>query len=340
VAAVTATGWNRPSPRVVETGMRRTALVLLALVTVVAGGCAGPRGSDSPGGPVQVDESAPERARQQAREALARWEAAVAGADIRQPRFVPIGEQTGQIGQWEPEVGDNNKAALGAGLVDVATTLPETSHPGTVVRWAAGGSRTVETISAMQALRQRTQTGQGAAGCPRCRPLRVIGATATTVEVETSRGVATAPAWAYRLEGTAVRMTRLAVNPTESVTVTPPPWDPMNRPAGLSVELATTTLGSTRLEVAFTGAKDGADRPCGVDYVTEAVESTHAVVVILLDLPYTGSTGVGSATGDGMVGCAMIGYRRTATVELAEPLGDRTVLEVVQGMPVPVTITR
>jgi hypothetical protein len=34
-----------------------------------------------------------------------------------------------------------------------------------------------------------------------------------------------------------------------------------------------------------------------------------------------------------------VGKTRTATVNLAQPLGERVVLEVRQGLPVPVTIT-
>jgi hypothetical protein len=37
--------------------------------------------------------------------------------------------------------------------------------------------------------------------------------------------------------------------------------------------------------------------------------------------------------------CTSVGARRTAEVELAAPLGDRAVLEVVQGLPVPVRLT-
>jgi hypothetical protein len=37
--------------------------------------------------------------------------------------------------------------------------------------------------------------------------------------------------------------------------------------------------------------------------------------------------------------CPAIGAERKATVNLAQPLGERAVLEVRQGLPVPVTIT-
>ena len=63
-----------------------------------------------------------ERERQQAQEALARWAAAVESAGGRQ-EFVPVGELTGQIGDWEAEVGDNNKPALYAGMVESGRQL-------------------------------------------------------------------------------------------------------------------------------------------------------------------------------------------------------------------------
>jgi len=309
---------NRTGPRV--------AAVLL-MIAGLAAGCARP--VNDVGGPVAPDPAGEQRLRQQARDALDRWDAAV-GVSDGQTRFVPIGEQTSQIGDWEPAVGDNNKAALYAGVVEVAGTVPETAHPVTEVRWLDGKRRTVQTISAMQALRQMVETGQGKDGCGGCRPVTVTGAVPTTIDLVTSRGMATVPAWEFRLEGTSVRFTRPAVGPAESVTVTPPPWDSMNPPAGLRIDTARGSVTRLGLEVSFVGAKEGADKPCGIDYTVEAMESETAVVVILWERAYTGP-GAGGA-------CTMIGYTRTATVELARPLGDRAVLEVTQGMPVPVTL--
>jgi hypothetical protein len=36
--------------------------------------------------------------------------------------------------------------------------------------------------------------------------------------------------------------------------------------------------------------------------------------------------------------CSLVGYARTAMVELAAPLGQRAVLEVKEGLPVPVAL--
>ncbi|MBM0224823.1 hypothetical protein [Micromonospora sp. ATA51] len=41
----------------------------------------------------------------------------------------------------------------------------------------------------------------------------------------------------------------------------------------------------------------------------------------------------------GDAACGDVGARRTTTVDLAQPLGERAVLEVRQGMPVALTVT-
>jgi len=56
------------------------------------------------------------RARERAHQVLGRWADAVAAAGVASP-VTPVGELTGQIGDWEIAVGDNNKLALMAGLL-------------------------------------------------------------------------------------------------------------------------------------------------------------------------------------------------------------------------------
>lgn len=72
---------------------------------------------------------------------------------------------------------------------------------------------------------------------------------------------------------------------------------------------------------------DPGSQQCGADYTGEAVESANAVVVIIIEHPHADT-----------MGCTALGALRTAPVELARPLGDRAVLEVRQGLPVPVTL--
>ena len=81
------------------------------------------------------------------------------------------------------------------------------------------------------------------------------------------------------------------------------------------------------MTVSFTGSPWPTAQPCGADYAAEPVESGKAVVVILLEEP-NGSSGP----------CTMNAMTRTATLTLAQPLGDRAVLPI-RGDPVSVTRT-
>jgi hypothetical protein len=105
----------------------------------------------------------------------------------------------------------------------------------------------------------------------------------------------------------------------------PPPWAPDDGPAGIFVEAAKGSPTATGLTVSFTGARGPATEPCGADYHAEAIESSRALVVIVLAQPHAGDEI-----------CNSVGYPRTAEVKLARPLGERVVLEAGMGMPVPV----
>ena len=69
--------------------------------------------------------------------------------------------------------------------------------------------------------------------------------------------------------------------------------------------------------------------PCGEDYTAEAVESDLAVVVIVARHPHAAL----------FEACSAVGARRTATATLAAPLGDRAVLDLQTGTPVPVVLS-
>jgi hypothetical protein len=262
---------------------------------------------------------------QQAQAALARWAAAVEAAGGEQS-FVPVGELTGQIGDWEQEVGDNNKSALMAGMVAAAEQLPAESPGEAAIHWDNGTTMSMQTISADQALQELRRAGTS--DCPRCVPLQVTDARLSTATIQTSRGPASAPAWEFAVQGTRVTLTRIAVAARDGIIVTPPPWDANNSPTGMSIESATGTVGGKQLTVSFTGAPETADKPCGADYTAEAVESDTAVVVIVV--PH--ENGIPG-------GCRSVGAPRTAVADLTGPLGERAVLEVKEGLPVPVLLT-
>jgi hypothetical protein len=285
-------------------------LGILAVVAMVGalGGCSIAPGSDSA------------RLHEEARADLARWADAVAAAG-GPSALVPVGELTGQIGDWEESVGGNNKIALMSGLVEASIAMPTETPPDGEIRWPNGRTQTVRLISGQEAL-SRLKAGT-TGDCPDCTPLEIIGAQVASGEIQTSRGPAQVPVWEFTLRGTAVRVTRLAVD--SYVQVKPPAWDPDNPPIGLSIQSATATADGRQLTVTFVGAPEAGDRPCGADYTAEAVESETAVVVIVIEHP-----------NGAPVPCTAMGALRTATAQLSADLGDRTVLEVQQGLPVAV----
>ncbi len=205
---------------------RRVAVWIVAVALL--GGCG--QGSNGLGIGGAGDDYR-DRLRQQAHDALARYDAAVLEAGGKQV-FVPVGELTGQIGDWEAAIGENNKVALNAGLVVTTATLPAAPQPTGTVTWDNGATHTVPLLPADETLSQLRQAGVG--DCPECVPLEVTGARPTTVRVQTTRGPATAPAWEYTVKGTAVRVTRVAVASSAMVRVTPPSWDPYDAPGGIS----------------------------------------------------------------------------------------------------------
>jgi hypothetical protein len=296
--------------------MNRWHGFVMVAVVCLLGGCASGLGLQGGSG---------DRLHQQAHDALARYDQAVQAAG-GQASFVPVGELTGQIGDWELANGDNNKRALMAGRLIAVGPLPTLTRTAGQVRWDSGAAQAVPLIDADRALAELVAAGTS--DCPACLPLQVTGARLATAHIQTTRGPATVPAWEYTLRGTEVRVTRVAVVRAARATVTPPSWDPYNTPAGIPIDAATTSLSGQQLTVTFTGAPDPASKPCGANYTGEAVESANAVVVIVTEHSH--------AAGET---CADVGAERTAAVNLAQPLGERAVLEVQQGLPVPVTIT-
>jgi hypothetical protein len=297
-------------------------LATLALTAACAASAGGPGGSGAilTGSQTQQPE---DRVHRQAHEALERWADAIRKSGGASITFV--GDLTGQIGDWEIAVGDNNKSGLLAGHVEASPALSDDTPSSDKVRWLDGSTVDVNLLSARDTLAALVDAGSGA--CDGCQPLQVTGAQLATGLVETSRGPANAPIWVFSIEGTDVKVTRVAVD--ESVTVDPPRWNAADPPEGISIDSATGTNDSKKLTVSFIGAVDGANKPCGADYTAEAVESNLAVVVIVHE---TRNTFAAPGTA-----CDLVGKTRTAKVTLESILGNRAVLEVKQGLPVSVT---
>jgi hypothetical protein len=311
-----------PTRRARRSGTSVPKAIALLAILVAVGACATPAGGPGGSGVILTGSATREpldRLHQQAHDALERWADAVRRSGGASITFV--GDLTSQIGQWEPAVGDNNKTALYAGLLKAAEPLSDDVPPRDKVRWTDGSEIQVGVLSAADAL--AALVASATAECPECKPLVVTDAQLASGLVETSRGTANAPAWVFSIEGSSVKVTRVAVD--ESVTVDPPPWNADDPPEGISIESAMGTADSRKLTVAFTGAVKGADQPCGADYTAESVESELAVVVIVTE--HRNPT-------DGA--CALPAMVRTAKITLEDVLGARAVLEVRQGLPVSV----
>ncbi|MGH2463988.1 MAG: hypothetical protein ACRDGI_00860 [Candidatus Limnocylindrales bacterium] len=291
-----------------RTATARLATAMLAAITL--GACAlVPTATD------------PAAAHERALAVLSAWTDAVAKAG-EHAAVTPVGELTGQIGDWEEAVGDNNKRALMAGMVASASPLSELAPRQGEVTWQDGTTTKVPLLSAQDALVAIESTTE--APCSDCTVLLATAAELTSAPIQTSRGPATAPVWVFTLEGTTVKVTRVAIaNP---IVVTP---DDGGWGLGLAIDSASGSVSGTELTVAFVGAPDPGDKPCGEDYTADAVESDLAVVVIVTRHPHVALLGEA---------CSAVGARRTATATLATPLGDRVVLDLQQGTPVPVVL--
>ncbi|MEV7802066.1 hypothetical protein AB0O28_03850 [Microbispora sp. NPDC088329] len=111
-------------------------------------------------------------------------------------------------------------------------------------------------------------------------------------------------------------------------TLTPLPRDPYSPVLGVpAVRKATIHRDGWTVTAEFIGGSTTG--PCGVDYTGRAVESEHAVLIVVEGHPHE----------YGRL-CTAGGYSRQVTLRLNRPLGGRAVLEAVGGMPVPVTLER
>src|SRR5262245_30546814 len=120
--------------------MARTSIFVLLLASLVGGCSLLPDGAFVPG----ATDPAP--AHQRAQAVLSRWADAV-GAAGANASVTPVGELTGQIGDWEAAVGDNNKRALMAGMVASANPLSDAAPPDGEVTWPDGRTTKVPVLA-------------------------------------------------------------------------------------------------------------------------------------------------------------------------------------------------
>jgi hypothetical protein len=211
------------------------------------------------------------------------------------------------------------KASAYSGRYTLATmaTLPVEAPPDGTIAFDNGDAMRVPLVTAVRAYEQLTVHKSDP--CTACPTLTVTGAVLGTVKIETSRGPATVPAWLFTVSELSSPMGQLAVAPAE-LTSTPI----ITAPIGYGRLAAAGSLDVVvGLHVEFRAAVSNCDQTNPQPQVWET-----ATVVVL---------GATVQPRDSAVACTAIGSgpNTPMSVTLSRPVGDRLVIDVLGGQPVP-----
>jgi hypothetical protein len=293
--------------------MRRWLTAAIPLILLA--GCAqgGTAGAPQPGsGDADFDRKAAEVAEA--------WRASQE-SHAPQDGFVPLEPLT--VLPAGATFSNDTKLAYGNGWFRSIARLSTKAPSGGSIRFADGTAMSVPLISAAEAYRAIDKGDppcNGDGGIPpavqlpvpesppvvkrtatpsHCTALTVTGAKLATVQLRTTRGEATVPAWLFTVDELAVPVARVAVAPT---AITSPP------PGGLPMPgMDSVTVDGTRLTYPIlTG--------CAKEIKPLVYEAEDLVVVGAKITPVDGV-------------CPAIAKVERVTVTLKEPLGDRVVLD-------------
>ncbi|SCL35238.1 hypothetical protein GA0074692_4041 [Micromonospora pallida] len=312
--------------------MRRRVTLLLGLPILLAlTGCA-QNGTSTPADPDERWESFHRRAA----EVSEAWQPGPAWTTA----YVPLEDPTVLAG--DPKFSPETKQAFQAGWYREQAAIPPTRVAGGTVRFP-DGTLDVPLVSAAEAYKQLDlgdpppcpgrpkvpgptvepgPDGPGPDGpvsdspaAAPCTALTVTGVKLGTVELRTSRGEATVPAWLFTVEELAVPVARVAVAPS-AVSAVPAGAGPSGPPA--------PELAAAQNVVSIEGAE--LTWRVGVGACDTGVEPLVAefddVVVV----------GAGVTRGTGV--CTDQLKLEPVSATLKAPLGSRAVLDVVTGSPV------
>ena len=251
-----------------------------------------------------------------AHKALDDWAAFMATA--AKDTVLVTSELTTQDHGWSGGNGDNAKSALYAGMLEANVDIPTQAPAPSEITWPDGSTLLVELMSAAAALDAIRAEGEGSP-CPECTPVHVVGVRLVTHTFDTTRGPTDLASWEFTLREGDVHVFRVAaahalVLPTDS-----------------HAALEAASADGRQLTIWYMGgACDDPDR-----HVAHSVESDLAVVAYISVSPASASTPTAAdsaPTGPPHL-CLAIGIIRSLTVELDQPLGSRTVLDI-NGTPI------
>ena len=264
---------------------------------------------------------------------LARWEQLVGAS-----RYVPVGTwdstptewEFQQVGQWPDLNGKDRRSFIALALRQIVTDIPLPTTPtnGTIT-WADGTTEQTEVRPAKATFDYMLT---GAARCDQCKPgtfdgvtartLKISKATLTTMQVTTTRGQATVPAWRFQFANSPVSVLQAAI---AAPALGPAPNDPKHPVDASRISSAELAPDGRTLIVHYIGGM--CDRSTTVAH---ALETDHAVGITLVRIPPRKTPAT-------PVACLAVGIPEQTTVRLTTPLNNRAVLETVLGMAVPVT---
>ncbi|MGA6173892.1 hypothetical protein ACPEIF_27020 [Streptomyces sp. NPDC012600] len=280
----------------------RTKLLAAGLCLLIAGlgvsACSSQDATEGKG----TDELA-----HRARQVAAAWDGSTA-ASIRRAGYYPAGEET-----QPPEGGLRTKAdeqAYENRNFVLRGALPTGPNEGRVT-WADAATIMRPLVEADASY--RALAGRGVKGEPH---LNVTGAELGEMNVATTRGLATVPAWLFTLDGYSSPLKQAAVAPSASPR---PPIRPADDIPGHPIHqfVQTAADGSSVTVVALQDACEGAP-------VVEALETRGSVV---LSAPVQDRKKSGN--------CTKRAALRQVTVKLMQPMENRLLLDALTGEPVP-----
>jgi hypothetical protein len=324
-----------------------TAVVAATAVVVTTAGRDAPTSTPSPhatatsarpGGQIPTP-SEDQLAR--ANDLLVRWERVVGGRS-----YVPIGSsdmypaewEFQQVGHWPDSNGKDRPSFIALALRQIVSGIPlaTTSPAAGTITWADGTTQPTDVRPAKATFDHMRTAAVRCAKCPpgtfdgiTARTLTITRASLTTMQVTTTRGRATVPAWRFQFADSPVQVLQAAV---ATPLVGPAPQDPRHPIDAQRIDSAELATDGRTLTVSYVGGM------CGDSgHVAHAIETDHAVGIILVPRPPHDSekTRSGDHGGDA-IACPAIGVPKKAAVRLGAPLNGRAVLETVQGTAVPV----
>jgi len=200
----------------------------------------------------------------------------------------------------------------------VFTGSPPSAAPAGVVTWPDGSTMKVHVLSEAQAFGALTSSKQ----CPGCTTtaLAVTAVRPTTLDVPTSRGTASVPAWAFTLKGVSAPVIEAALAPGSYVT--PYTFGTQSEKLG---PLGAAFVGGMSVSPSADGRTltvGLAGSPCDTAWGGLVAEVGGVVVV-----------GGWMHDPNPDQPCAAMLLLRKAAVRLAAPLGARTVLDAATGQP-------